>query len=481
MSLDTVDKVKNKGKIYTPTPIVKLMLDYCGYVPGEYIKKKHIIDNSCGDGQILCEVVERYIQSCGVFDNVLDDLRTYIHGIELDNVEVEICKSNLNKVLRKHNLGEIEWDIRCGNALTYTEFNGKMDFTVGNPPYVRMKNIKQSDSNNDNYQIIKKYEFSKKGMSDLYLAFYELGLKMLNENGTLCYIAPSAWINSSSGEPMRKYILEERDLAGVIDFEHIQVFENAQTYVMIALFDKKSHQYIRYDKFSPDSNRFTPVSALTYDEVFINGKMYFASPEECQLIKDVSKPQKKQVEVKNGYATLADDIFIDDLPEFKDYTIPILKGSTGQWKRCLFPYDSQMRLIPLNKIRETSPEVYDYLISNQQKLEDRTYDSKDTEGTWHCIGRSQGLKDTYTDRIGINTLVKCPDDLKITPIKSGEGIYSGLYIKTDLSVEKIESILRTQEFIDYVKSLRKYKSGGYYTFSSNDVEKYINYKLIFNK
>lgn len=477
MSLDTVDKVKNKGKIYTPTPIVKLMLDYCGYVSGGYIKKKHIIDNSCGDGQILCEVVERYIQSCGVFDNVLDDLRTYIHGIELDDVEVEICKSNLNKVLRKHNLGEIEWDIRCGNALTYTEFNGKMDFTVGNPPYVRMKNIKQSDSNNDNYQIIKKYEFSKKGMSDLYLAFYELGLKMLNENGTLCYIAPSAWINSSSGEPMRKHILEERDLVGVIDFEHIQVFENAQTYVMIALFDKKSHQYIRYDKFSPDSNRFIPVSALTYDEVFINGKMYFASPEECQLIKDVSKPQKKQVEVKNGYATLADDIFIDDLPEFKDYTIPILKGSTGQWKRCLFPYDSQMRLIPLNKIRETSPEVYDYLISNQQKLEDRTYDSKGTEGTWHCIGRSQGLKDTYTDRIGINSIVKCPDDLKIIPIKSGEGVYSGLYIKTELPIETIEGILRTWDFIEYVKSLRKYKSGGYYTFSSNDVEQYVNYRL----
>ena len=61
MSLETVDKVKNSGKIYTPTPIVRLMLDYSGYVPGEYIKKKHVIDNSCGDGQILCEVVERYI------------------------------------------------------------------------------------------------------------------------------------------------------------------------------------------------------------------------------------------------------------------------------------------------------------------------------------------------------------------------------------------------------------------------------------
>jgi len=479
MSLETLDKVKNNGKVYTPAPIVRLMLDYCGYVQGRYIKKKHVIDNSCGDGQILCEVVRRYIRSCIMFDNIVEELKTYIHGIELDESEVKVCKANLNDVLKKHGIKEeIDWDIRCGNALTFNDFDCKMDFVIGNPPYVRMKNIKKSE---DNYQIIKNYHFSSKGMSDLYLAFYELGLRMLNDNGVLCYIAPSAWINSAAGEPMRSNIFFEKSLAGVIDFEHIQVFENATTYVMIALLDKKQHQYIRYDKYSPEENRLIPVSALTYDEVFIDDKMYFTSSEESKVIKLCMMNPYKIVEVKNGYATLADDIFIDNLPEFKDYTIPILKGSTGQWKRCLFPYDSQMRLIPLNKIRETSPEVYDYLISNRQKLEDRTYDSKGTDDTWHCIGRSQGLKDTYTDRIGINTLVKCPDDLKITPIKSGEGIYSGLYIKTDLSVEKIESILRTQEFIDYVKSLRKYKSGGYYTFSSNDVEKYINYKLIFNK
>ena len=481
MSLETVDKVKNSGKIYTPTPIVRLMLDYSGYVPGEYIKKKHVIDNSCGDGQILCEVVERYIQSCGVIDNVLEDLSTYIHGIELDEIEVELCKSNLNKVLRKYGFKNVDWDIRRGNSLTVNEFNGKMDFVIGNPPYVRMKNIKKYDGKNDNYQIIKNYKFSAKGMSDLYLAFYELGLRMLNSNGILCYIAPSTWINSSSGEPMRNHIWNERDLSGVIDFEHIQVFENAQTYVMIALFDKKTHNYIRYDKFSPDGNRFVPVSALTYDEVFIGGKMYFSSPEECQLIKAVAEPHTQKVEVKNGYATLADDIFIDNLPEFSEYTIPILKGSTGQWKKCLFPYDRNLKLIPLEKIKETSQDVYDYLMLNNEKLKSRTYDGKDNERStmdvWHCIGRSQGLKDTFVDRIGLNSIVKCPDDLKIIPIKSGEGIYSGLYIKTDLPLKTIEDVLKTWDFIEYVKSLRKYKSGGYYTFSSNDVENYINYKL----
>lgn len=51
------DVVKDNGRIYTPANIVKMMLDYAGYVPGPWIWKKHVIDNSCGDGRILCEGV----------------------------------------------------------------------------------------------------------------------------------------------------------------------------------------------------------------------------------------------------------------------------------------------------------------------------------------------------------------------------------------------------------------------------------------
>ena len=35
------------------------MLDYCGYI-GNDIIKKHVIDNSCGDGAFLRAVVSRF-------------------------------------------------------------------------------------------------------------------------------------------------------------------------------------------------------------------------------------------------------------------------------------------------------------------------------------------------------------------------------------------------------------------------------------
>lgn len=50
---------KNNGQVFTPPAIVQMMLDHCNY-QGCKILKKHIIDNSCGEGAFLCEAVKRY-------------------------------------------------------------------------------------------------------------------------------------------------------------------------------------------------------------------------------------------------------------------------------------------------------------------------------------------------------------------------------------------------------------------------------------
>ena len=42
-------KAKHAGQVFTPNFMVEAMLDYCGY-RGELVLKKHVIDNSCGDG-----------------------------------------------------------------------------------------------------------------------------------------------------------------------------------------------------------------------------------------------------------------------------------------------------------------------------------------------------------------------------------------------------------------------------------------------
>lgn len=67
--------------------------------------------------------------------------------------------------------------------------------------------------------------------------------------------------------------------------------------------------------------------------------------------------------------------------------------------------------------------------------------------------------------------------MRICEVKAGEGVFGGLYLASDLPVEHFEKALRNDEFLGFVRSLGKYKNGGYYTFSSTDLGRFLAYKF----
>ena len=148
------NKTKENGVVYTPNYIVKLILDQTEY-EGNKILGKHVIDNSCGDGAFLVEIVNRYMQEFNIVnqtnifaqDKLKAELETYIHGIELDEVEVIKCKDNLDQLVKKFGLENVNWDINQGDTLKVTRYSNKMDYVLGNPPYVRVHNLKENFDN----------------------------------------------------------------------------------------------------------------------------------------------------------------------------------------------------------------------------------------------------------------------------------------------------------------------------------------------
>lgn len=196
--------VKEHGRVYTPDYLVSIILDYGGY-DNKNILCKNVIDNSCGDGAFLIEIVRRY---CNEFCKISDDknrlkkeLETYIHGIELDGEECSKCKKNLDAVVSAFGIRDIDWDILNADTLQVTQYNDKMDYVFGNPPYVRVHNLDSS------YDVVKQYTFSQGGMTDLYIVFFEIGFRMLAETGTMCLITPSSWLTSVAGSVFRQYLI----------------------------------------------------------------------------------------------------------------------------------------------------------------------------------------------------------------------------------------------------------------------------------
>lgn len=462
--------VKEFGRVYTPQYLVNLILDFGGY-DSFATQRKHVIDNSCGDGAFLREIVERYAQNFMTRSKDLSllqsELETFVHGIEIDPLEHAKCLFNLDQTAEKYGLSNVHWDVINADAMETVCYDGKMDFVFGNPPYVRVHNLFQR------YDSVKRYAFAEKGMTDLFIVFFEIGFNMLSAQGRMCLITPSSWLNSKAGGRLRTCIMQKGNLSGLIDLEHYQAFDS-MTYSLISRFQNQDIPCsIEYFTFEPavKTSRFRELFSL--QDIFINGDFYLGSRNELselRIIKNESATQYAQV--RNGFATLADRIFVGDF-DFSDGTIEILKASTGRWSRCIYPYDKEGKPLSEQNFAK-NVQAYKYISQYRDLLSSK---QKDNNSKWYLFGRTQALKDVKRKKYAINTIIKDIKSIKLTEVSEGQGVYSGLYILSNMGFDTIKRILLSEDFVCYVIALKKYRSGGYYTFSSKDLEQFLNHKL----
>ncbi len=468
---------KESGKVYTPDYIVDSILDLSGYCGGD-ILKKHVIDNSCGDGAFLCQIVKRY---CSEFLKVSSDkkllkkeLEKYVHGIEKNRSEQERCIENMSMVAESFGVCDVKWNVLCTDALSVEIFNGKMDYVLGNPPYVRVHNLGES------FDEIKKFSFAQNGMTDLYIVFYELGIRMLNKNGILGYITPSSYFSSIAGAYMRKYLCENALLKKVVDLKHFQAF-NATTYTAITVLQKnRGSNEVEYYRFDETELKPSYVNTLSQNDYFLSGNFYFAPKEDLELLKKIyCNLGQSDISVKNGYATLCDPVFIHNFEFESQYIIPVVKASKGITQKIFFPYNENGVLVDEEELKKDA-DMYNYLTENKERLLKRS-NEKDRNKYWYAFGRSQAICDTFCDKLGISSLIHNEKDYKCMNVPAGTGIYGGLYvISKTIPLEEIEKSLRSKDFLTFVSLLGKYKSGGYYTFSSKDVKRFLDYKFFYD-
>lgn len=123
-------RVKATGEVFTPTPLVQEMLDQ---LPKELFEDpaKTFLDNSCGDGQFLGEVLIRKMENGSTFEQALST----VYGVDLMPDNIEECRRRL--LCGREDLRPIvERNIVCHDALTYDySFNGtnqnQNDLTLG--------------------------------------------------------------------------------------------------------------------------------------------------------------------------------------------------------------------------------------------------------------------------------------------------------------------------------------------------------------
>ena len=463
-------------QVFTPEHVVDTMFGELEY-KGNNIRKKHIIDNSCGNGAILKKVVRTYINVCIMCglpkEETIKELETYIHGIEIDGILVKETIDNLNKIAEEYSLDDVNWDITCADAMFVREYDNRMDYVIGNPPYCNIHDIPE-----EKREFVKQYKFANGGMTDMYLVFFEIGINMLNENGKLAYITPNSWLTSTAGTNFRNYLKDSKTLLEIYQYGHYKVFDKINTYTCITLLCKtpKTNNLFVCHRNTSDTDLKIIQTMENLDECMINGKIFLTNKNTLKMLSDIEsidKKNKDRIRVKNGFATLNDKFFIiDDYDNKEDKNVLcVCKASNCEMHYFFYPYDENGK--PMSLL-EMDDKLVEFMRNKAIEME------VDTENpAWYLYGRTQALNDVKYNKILVNNLIRNVSDLKINFATEQQGVYSGYYIPLYVNYGNIQNnIIRSissVEFVEYIKAVGKYKNGGYYTFSSKELETWLNY------
>jgi type I restriction-modification system DNA methylase subunit len=209
-----------------------------------------ILDPACGSGAFLNQALEHLIKEHNQLQNDLalmgDLFSSYtveesvlehnLYGVDINEDAVEIAKLSLwlRTAKKGRPLTSLADKILCANSLLEMPFEeGSFDIVIGNPPYVRQESIKEQKE-----ALSKIYEVAN-GTADLFVYFYELGIRMLKQNGLKGFICSNKFFRAKYGEKLREYILKNTTIEEIADFNGVKIFEAATVDSAITILKKE--------------------------------------------------------------------------------------------------------------------------------------------------------------------------------------------------------------------------------------------------
>ena len=286
---------KKTCKVFTPPDMVVYMLDKIGYT--DDLLGKKVLENSCGTGHFLQEIVRRYIRD-GRTRQVTDEdiksgLEADIHGYEKDSEVYEQCLANLDKTAAELGIHDVAWHITKGDALR-AELSPGYQYVIGNPPYITYYNL----DSEDRALIRRQYEVCRVGKADYYYAFTEAALKSLAADGKMAYLIPNNFMKNRYSQALREYLIPY--LTEIEDYKFLRIFGNYQISSAIIFCENQCQQ----DDFKYTDQEIGDIIRVKKRE--LTGKWTFCSSEESKKKTRLGDCFKVSAPV----ATLLNDAFV---------------------------------------------------------------------------------------------------------------------------------------------------------------------------
>ena len=380
-------------------------------------------------------------------------LLAHIFGVDIDSQAVEVTKLSLllkvlegetaqsvqRELIHQRVLPDLGDNIKCGNSLIGSDFYaqpglpdmdpdahlrvnvfdwdgkdgfpeimkaGGFDAVVGNPPYIRIQTLRDTQPDAVEY-FGHRYVSAAKGNYDIYVIFVERALALLNKDGRSGYILPNKFFSAEYGTPLRTLLSKGKHLKHIVHFGDQQIFSTATTYTCLLFLTKATSRSCRFIQVD-DLHEWEHSCKGQRGEVLaedIDGVAWniYVGPAAKVMKRLLLQPRKLKdaAHLFVGLQTDADDVFIlnevsgnkqqiecesaatGERHRFEtSHLKPFLKGSldirrygfSGASKWLVFPYqnsDGRSTLIPAAEYSEKFPLTWKYLEANRTRLAKR--------------------------------------------------------------------------------------------------------------
>lgn len=483
-----------------------------------------ILDPACGSGaflnaalsflmdehHLIDEMEAKITGSSIVFPDIENSILEHnLYGVDINEESVEIAQLALwlRTAKPQRKLNSLNENIKCGNSLISDpaiagdkafdwekEFpqvfaKGGFDVVIGNPPYVRIQQLKQEEI--DFYFNTYK---TPCGKLDLSIIFFERAIQILNSHGLLSYISTSQWMKTDYGKNIRE-LFSKGKLRSILDFGSLPVFEDADTYPAIFLISNLVAEIFTYGKVScKDDLSIERLRECKFKEY--NLKDFTSSSwkfSEFDLIQSLNRRNIDYKQLKYlapsfiGDLTGKDDAFVltkeesESLKIEKDIIYPYAyrgeEVASYSWVEpksvVIYPYHQTGELFSEDYFLENYPNAYAYLASMKDVLMQRLDSRKlyATQDKWFRHLRPGQVSHIMCKKILVKGIgVKLQAGL--LPVRS---IYNGANVPAIVlpNIENYDklllSLLNSKLITYYMTDICPKKLGGYYRFNSTNI------------
>lgn len=487
---------KTDGAYFTPSSIVD-------FITNNVVEKKGTVcDPACGSGSFLLASARRLKKLTNLsYKKIFSDL---LFGVDISESNIFNSKKILSllAIADGEDARSFSFNLYTSDSLTFEWESilpkGGFNYVIGNPPYVRTKNLRVDTKEN-----IKKWSVGSIGNVDLYIPFFEIGINILNDEGKVGYITPSTYFTALNARDLRTYLHRNNYVEKIVDFNGWQVFYGATTYTAITFLSRNNSSGLQYGLVKdptliekPELIKTEKVSRklLAEDNWRLLPK---ADSENIFKIENAGSPLFEYVDrYITGLATLQNDIYLlkDNggkflIKEFEGKEYKIERGITQKIikpnkiktplalkenrERIIFPYiikNGSYSLVGESELSKKYPNAYKYLKAVRPILEKRDKGERQYK-EWYAFGRTQGLN-AFGKKIIMPMMNDKPAFVRVEDEDTLFYCGYALYPKQEEDLLLLEKVLNSNVLWYYIKKTSKNYSGGYKSFAKNYVKNF---------